>query len=78
MKESSMTVVTLDDIPPPPRDSTRPRPQHPRIDPVRIAYAAKTLLGQALRMLLVVSCFAAVVATVVAVRLYAFVPALHQ
>jgi hypothetical protein len=73
-----MTVITLDDVPPLPRDSTRPRPQHLHIDAVRAAHAAKTLLGQALRLLLVVSCFAAAVAAVIAVRLYAFVPALHQ
>jgi hypothetical protein len=74
-----MTVVTLDDIPPPaPRGTTRPRPTDRHIDAVRVVHAAKTLFDQALRMLLVVSCFAAAAGAVIAVRLYAFLPALHH
>ena len=73
-----MTVLTLHDTPRPYHGSAYGRSQEPHIDTARIAHAAKTLLGQGLRMLLVLSCFAAAAAAVIAARLYAFVPALHQ
>jgi hypothetical protein len=71
-----MTVVTLDDVPR--RRNATKRPRHPHINAASIAHTAKTLLGQALRMLLVASCFTAIGAAVIAMRLYAFMPALHH
>ena len=73
-----MTVVTLDDVPPPRGHTARPQSLHLHGDAGRAAHAAKTLLVEGLRILLVLSCFAAAGAAVIAARLYAFVPALHQ
>jgi hypothetical protein len=73
-----MTVVTLDDVPRLRRETMRSGSQDLHHDTARIMHAAKTLLAQGLRMLLVLSCFAAAAAAVIAARLYAFVPALHQ
>jgi len=44
----------------------------------RTAHAAKTLLMQGLRMLLVVGCFTALTAAVIGIKLYAFLPPLHH
>jgi hypothetical protein len=44
----------------------------------RTAHAAKTLLMQGLRMLLVVVCFAAITAVVIGIRVYAALPPLHH
>jgi hypothetical protein len=73
-----MTTLTFHDTPRSYRGSTHPRSQALHVNAMRTVHAAKSLLAQGLRMLLVVSCFAAAAAAVIAARLYAFVPALHQ
>ncbi len=58
--------------------TARPRSQDLHALQARTAHAAGTLLMQGLRMLFVVSCFTAVVAVGIGIRVFAYMPAVHH